>query len=288
MPTIQPDSYSARGHVLGGAFVGRVAGRLAGRVGVPETATVDVGPAKVAVVLQDGRFPFVLHEAAGAGGVGATISRVLGPGDTYVDVGANGGGYVAYATSVVGPSGRVVAVEPQPRLAEAVRTTLRANGVPGSVHEVAASERDGRLRLHLSRSSGEASLDGEGPGVDVNVRRLDDVLPRDLPGRVLLKIDVEGHELSVLKGAESTLSRHAPTIVFEFSPDALRRAGTEPIALLEWLEARGYRFHSTGDLENGPVTARSCAADPRQRDLVATPARTCQGGSPADSGHVVR
>jgi FkbM family methyltransferase len=110
---------------------------------------------------------------------------VLRPGDTYLDIGANGGGLAALACQIVRAHGAVFAVEPQPHLAALVRQTLEINDVEGRVFEVAAGDRDDVATLVVPmRRSGKAGLSMSGPGrrVSVAVNRIDDLV-REMGGR---------------------------------------------------------------------------------------------------------
>src|SRR5262249_18542532 len=130
----------------------------------------------------------------------AFFRRVLRPGDTVVDVGANVGTLTLTAAALVGPEGRVWAIEPHPRPLRYLCANVALNGFANvrTVH-AAAGESDGLLRLTDSRLDDQNRVSADGPGVSVPVRRLDDVVPEG-PVR-LLKIDVEGFELFVLRGA---------------------------------------------------------------------------------------
>ncbi len=211
----------------------------------------------------------------------AAIRRLAPPGGRAVDVGANQGAFTLLLSRLVGPSGEVVAVEPDPGLFEALGSNCRENGaVNVELHRIAASDRDGHGVLHRSTlNRGDNRLDSDpGPGDDVAIElaRLDDVLR----GRAvdLVKIDVQGHEPRVLAGLQATLSSgHRPVLLFEFFPDGIRAAGYDPGGFLESLRRLGYVVLSLGPGgEERPLDAR--ALD-RLRgplgyvDLLARPAR---------------
>jgi len=176
------------------------------------------------------------------------ILRTLAPGDTAVDVGANKGSYTYWMSRAVGP-GRVVAFEPQEvlasylRMAAAVLTlrnvTVEAKGVSG---------RTGRLALHIpgSVSSPGASFERAvaeretGRSVAVAVVALDDYFPVEERIRVM-KVDVEGHELEVFRGADRILRRHAPLLVFECEQRHLSTGSVREV--LDHLRALGYDGH---------------------------------------------
>ena len=153
------------------------------------------------------------------------MSAALRPGDAAVDVGSHKGGYLYTMRRCVGPSGAVVAFEPQPELASYLRQrVLDFEWSNVSVVERALSSAPGARTLW--RPTGEpspaASLEGaslprERRGIRVEVDTLDRALAALLPGRPvrLIKCDVEGHELEVFLGAADTLAVHRPSIVVE-------------------------------------------------------------------------
>jgi FkbM family methyltransferase len=139
-----------------------------------------------------------------------------GPG-AFIDVGANSGIYSALALR---QRRWVVAFEPVPAEAIRLRRLIRNHGV---VHQVALSDYCGTAALHVpyvasgavtTRSSLVADIDGDLPHRDVAVKvaTLDSF---NLPDVAFMKIDVEGHELSVLKGGVETISRTRPNLLVE-------------------------------------------------------------------------
>lgn len=143
---------------------------------------------------------------------------VPSPGDVVVDVGANAGVFAIAAASQVGPFGRVVAIEPNPDCAGRLRRNLLDNGLSDRVDviEIAAGEAAGSARLVLvGRNSTTAHLEAtDGDQPVVTVLTLDEIA-RSLRLRTinLLKIDVEGSELPVLRGAAGVLATSRRVIV---------------------------------------------------------------------------
>jgi hypothetical protein len=89
----------------------------------------------------------------------------------------------------------------------------------------------------------------------VQARSLDDILEGE-PRVDVVKIDVEGAEGRVIAGATQTLRRHAPTLLFEFSPPGLQAvSGVSGEDLLASLAALGYRFRVLGSERSGTVSA---------------------------------
>lgn len=162
------------------------------------------------------------------------MSSLLHPGDTMYDIGANVGYYTLLASHRVGPSGRVVAFEPLPANVRLVERHLRLNRVRNvSVHEVAVSDREGRARFAPNASNAMGKLSDAG-SIEVAMISLDSfVSAAGLPDPTLLKIDVEGAELGVLRGAATLLDRARPSIllathgahVHQQCCDVLRNAG---------------------------------------------------------------
>lgn len=177
------------------------------------------------------------------------LTAALRPGEAAADVGANKGSDPPWLSRAVGPSGRVVAFEPQPALADYLVRACRAARLENVVVEAAGvSEAGGTRTLFVPGAGGPspgASLEPPAPGggvarrIAVPVVRLDDYF-RAEPRRVgAIKVDVEGHELAVLRGAEETLSHHGPVVVFECE---IRHVGPEGLsAALDFFAARGYR-----------------------------------------------
>jgi len=177
--------------------------------------------------------------------IGVLLAAIR-PGDVAVDVGANKGSFLLSLSLGVG-SGRVVAFEPQPVLADYLRRSCRAARLRNVVVETrGVSERTGNLTLHMPAGIGsagasfEASILAISPCSDVvvPVTSLDEYF-RDEHARIAaIKVDVEGHELAVLRGAEEILQRHHPLLLIESEE---RHAGPGGVArVLRHLADRRY------------------------------------------------
>ena len=153
----------------------------------------------------------------------AAISRLALPGTCVIDVGANVGLMALVAAAAVGPTGSVVAVEPLPvnlvRLAE----NIQKNRYPWvQIEPAAAGSETGTATLHVTRDSAYPSLKTPAGGhrvidaIAVSLRTIDNVWrERGMPRVSLLKVDVEGYELDVLRGAATLLKTCRPVVLAE-------------------------------------------------------------------------
>lgn len=135
----------------------------------------------------------------------AFVLHLLLPEEHFVDVGANVGSYTVLAGGRV--KARVTAVEPIPATFAHLQRNVALNDMADRVRccQVGLSDKSGALRFSSGLDTVNHVLaEGEDlPGVDVPVMRLDDLVSQEAP--VLMKIDVEGHELAVLNGGAATL-----------------------------------------------------------------------------------
>ncbi len=179
----------------------------------------------------------------------AFVQRSLGRGDVCIDVGANIGCVTVLAARVVGPAGRVVAIEPSPTVLAALRDGLRRNGCDNvQIVERAASDRHEELALFAGPSHNiglTATVPHRGlraQGV-VTAAPLADLVPAaDLAAARLIKIDVEGAEDRVLAGLVPHLDGLHPdaAIAVELSPIWWSDPTRRPIDVLQPFLDHGY------------------------------------------------
>jgi FkbM family methyltransferase len=172
------------------------------------------------------------------------IRRHIRPGDLVCDIGANKGSFIYWLSTWV-VDGRVVAFEPQPDLARALGEVCRAVGLDNvRVEAKAVYSRSGAQELFLptghqpGASLLHQAVEGERfTTLSVPTVALDDYFAES--DRVaLLKIDVEGAELEVFKGAERILRRHGPLLIFECENRHLEPGSVQEV--FSWLGALGY------------------------------------------------
>jgi FkbM family methyltransferase len=198
-------------------------------------------------------------------------SAWLRAGDIVVDAGANIGTFAATSALHVGPMGRVLAFEPHPETFSALMRTIQLNShLKVDCHDTALSDRSGSARIsNIGRKDDCNHLVEEfGDGHDVSVTKLAELMARENLSRIdLLKIDVEGHELSVLKGLEPFEEKVA-CIHIEILPQTLDRFGSKVSDITVWLREAGfdlYRF--AGDKDNLIAINKSATVDRSHLDL---------------------
>lgn len=165
--------------------------------------------------------------------------------DIFYDIGANVGTYTCFVASKLGPH-RTVAFEPEPENAAQLRANLELNNLEAEIIEVALSDFSGTVDLALSgNESGEGehaiATGQEKETIKVEVARGDEVIEQEeLSPPSVVKIDVEGAELSVLRGLRETLQEHVRLSYVEVHPDKLPEFGDTPIEVRDFLIGAGF------------------------------------------------
>lgn len=159
------------------------------------------------------------------------LLRLADPGEMALDVGANIGHMTSALSHAVGERGKVIAFEPHPVVFERLQ---RNAGLNVELHQVALSSENGTAILsndfhEANQGSASIARSDSGDRHEVATARLDSLVTKDVG---VMKLDVEGHELEVLAGAEGLLGR-IRDIVFE-------EHGQPPTEVTRLLERRGY------------------------------------------------
>ena len=181
------------------------------------------------------------------------LEQHIPAGGTFVDVGAHIGWYSLKAAKAVGPKGRVISVEPNHETLLRLRDNIRASGASAVivVAPVACSDSETTLKFYAAprANTGESSLSAtdaaqEGAvaaSYQVRARRLDDIVREAGVARVdAVKIDVEGAEFLVLKGAVETLARYRPVVVVELADRQLKSMGASVEEVKAFMRSHGY------------------------------------------------
>lgn len=230
----------------------RGGGRLLGplvldRQPPPETTTAWDG-AKLAVSFQNPPEVSIWLWGTYEPDVIAALDRLVTPGAVTIDVGANCGVISTRMRTLAGPTGRVVAIDPSEVATARVAEQAALNGWTNvETVNVGLGDAEGTATF-LQAAIGIGALPeadaefGQAVEVAVQLRRLDDVVAeRDLHPTVI-KIDTDGGELDILRGAERTLAADRPALVFELCLDGLERRGRSPEDLESLLHDAGYEL----------------------------------------------
>jgi FkbM family methyltransferase len=187
--------------------------------------------------------------------------RNIGPTDHCLDVGANFGYYTCLMARCA-DRGKTIGIEPDRGVFELLRDNIHINSLElsGSALQVAASDVVGQLRLYrrITRS-GNTSIIPATPdyveymgepaaeAFDVSCIPIDDLLSRFDKRIDFIKIDVEGAEPFVLRGAQGAIEANPQIkVVIEWSPGQIKAAGNDPGAFLKEIEKMGLRLSIIG------------------------------------------
>jgi FkbM family methyltransferase len=178
------------------------------------------------------------------------MSELCINGGTVVDVGANLGIYALSAARALGKHGKVLAVEPSAQTCERLRRNVALNGFSNvEVHQVGLADGgDATMRLYHSDDPTRHSFStSAGPVIgweEVRSTTLDSLVAASRIGQItLIKIDVEGAEDLVLRGAHDALRRWRPHVIFEVNPEAAKGLGKDGNEAWTMLEELGYGFY---------------------------------------------
>lgn len=174
------------------------------------------------------------------------LIELVKPGDTVVDIGGNEGMMSLLMSQLVGDTGRVIAVEPNPGPRSIFEQNIARNAIANiTLLACGLANENAVLELRVPKvNTGEASFGQSHYGetdftvVETPVRIGDEALADHTPA--LIKIDVEGFELKVIDGLEATLARARPMLITEVVDAHLRRADASAAELIARLKALGY------------------------------------------------
>jgi FkbM family methyltransferase len=182
------------------------------------------------------------------------LERLLRPGMVVVDAGANEGLYTLFAAQRVGDSGMVLAIEPSSRELDRLERNIERNSLRNvTVYPVALGEAGGAadMRIAAGEHSGQNTL-GDFAYPDIGLLReehvpvctLDFLIAESRIARLdLLKIDVEGSETRLLRGAADSMRKFRPVLLVEVSDEALRKQSSGGEELLQLIRSFGYLLY---------------------------------------------
>lgn len=185
------------------------------------------------------------------------LSRLLRAGSVFFDIGANVGYFTFMASKIVGPNGKVISCEPVKSTFNALTRNLNLNDSRNVItlpYAISNNSQQASIYYrpqHDSASNSLAKFEVDSGSETVNCITWDECLERFLPGTKvdMAKIDVEGSEFNVLKGAQNLLtSTEAPDLLIEIFPERLHANSSSASEVVELLLSYGYRIFS---LRNG-------------------------------------
>ncbi len=220
----------------------------------------------------------------------AVFKRFCKAGMTVVDVGANIGYYSMLASDLVGPAGKVIAIEPNSENCRLLLSTMRLqNRANISLLPVACDKQTGWAYYSSHIGSNGSLVDDDdllaSPGTVVPTFRLDDLVDEPVG---LLKMDVEGAEARVVAGAQKLIERHRPVITTELSEAMLDEvSATTPSEYLSYFHELGYSLaviDRAGGAPRSYPTVRDLLLDWKEHyqieDLLLTPSSRHQTDDP--------
>lgn len=207
----------------------------------------------------------------------AFLQRMVRPGMRVVDIGANQGLFTLLLSRLVGPSGSVMAFEPDPELFRTLELNCRVNETTNvTLHNLGLSSRAGTLVLNRSLfNAGDNRLAKGLPEGSFRREMVDVVTLDEIAGQEpidFIKMDVQGWEWEVVQGMRSVLTDNpAIRILMEFWPQGLTRAGCNPQDLLGHFKQFGFELSEVGSGHRITDDLAYCRGFSKERftDLVA-------------------
>ena len=189
------------------------------------------------------------------------LTKLIKKGDTVFDIGANFGWYSCHLAQIVGEAGEVHIFEPTNAMEE-LKKNLILNGFMKRcvLNQLALAEKEGTETLFIPEKLGTAfsSLREQSHGrtqkICVPVRKLDDyVTAHNIRDIAFMKIDVEGAEYLVLRGAENVVKQYSPMIMLELYKPHTEYFGYSPEELISYLGDLGYHLFEIDQDKFGSV-----------------------------------
>lgn len=184
------------------------------------------------------------------------IEKYLKPGDVFFDIGANVGYFTAVGANAVGLSGKVYSFEPIPEYYCNLEKIAEFNPDYSIItNDFALGEHSCQSTIvkHPQNVGGSSLLnnyvaeEGANATYDIDIKRIDEYVANEKIDKIsLIKIDTEGFELPVIKGAAEFLASHRknlPLIIAEISPEAFKLLGREIEELKDFMLSYGYKSY---------------------------------------------
>ncbi len=203
------------------------------------------------------------------------IKRLLKPGQTFLDIGANIGWISLIASKQVGTAGKVIAVEANPNTLPILQHNLALNKVENcSILGLALSDEVGETKIYenwnVNRGGASLLQQDDSEGIPIQMERLDNLFDPETPLH-MVKIDVEGFEGKVINGGWNWLKAQQPIFVLEVS--SLRQqskgiSGEELIALIQKLGPYEFYKHNKSKERKGKLIKLLSNSDLPEHDNI--------------------
>jgi len=185
------------------------------------------------------------------------IDEYIQEGMVVVDVGAHIGLLSAVIAKKLKASGNVYSFEPTPSTFLVLRNTIKINGLENSIRPVQAalSNKSGKTIFYISNNTVDNSnslvnnrrSDRKEEAVDVVLYSLDDFLKQENVRRLdFIKIDAEGAELQVLRGAQQSIANYHPLIILAIHPQSIKNFGDSLEEIWDFIHSNKYNAHLEG------------------------------------------
>ena len=206
------------------------------------------------------------------------LNEFLKSGSTFLDIGANIGLMSSIASKIVGASGKVLAVEANPKTIEILQHNLALNKAENvSIFPFALGSEKGSATLfenwNVNRGGASLLSQDQQEGIEVPVEKLDDIFENDKID--LIKIDVEGFELEVLKGGIELLKKQLPVLIIEVSQQRENEVGVTPKEIADFVRSLGnyklYKQKGTKERRSNLVEITSDGELPNHDNIICIP-----------------
>jgi FkbM family methyltransferase len=175
--------------------------------------------------------------------------KIIKEGDIFYDIGAHFGFYSLIASQIIGDKGKIYAFEPHPYNLKILRKHIELNNITNVVIiSAAVSDRPGKAKFAYGTGTGTGHLSEKGD-IEVDTVSIDDLIQKKeiLPPSII-KIDVEGAEILVLKGAWNTITLFYPVIFLAAHSTELLRNADQMLLNINYKKIN-LKFRSNGDIE---------------------------------------
>jgi FkbM family methyltransferase len=181
------------------------------------------------------------------------IYNHLQSGTLFIDIGAHYGYYTLLAGTKY-PENKIIAFEPEPSNYDLLKKNIEMNKLTNvDIYNLAVSNEEGikefAVAEHSSRSGFyEPYLSNILKKINVKTVVIDNVVKDDIPLKIMIKIDAEGHEIFIIEGMRRLLESTKDVELFiEYNPDMIKKSGNRPEKLLETLNQCGFDIYIIDD-----------------------------------------